>query len=231
MTAYLIAVGTLFAESQASTPSPRVLVVVYGQLRGGRLAWRTLTKRILEYYTADLALLGPPKADQTNRASYLHQKAKYVWDVDEKPDWGVVLDDVSQDDQLRFKWRRLCLIKEQFLGGVKPCNHSGSGGIQLAYRHLALQKISTAQLVSVYDWFIYTRSDYVYLCSPLPIKLLPNDAIYLPTGQGYGGYTDRWSAGKVHHKLAQYGVLAKYPEEIEEAENTCATGYWDMLEE
>ncbi|KAK3253022.1 hypothetical protein CYMTET_37710 [Cymbomonas tetramitiformis] len=33
----------------------------------------------------------------------------------------------------------------------------------------------------------------------------------------------------VRRKLTKDGVLAKYPEEIEEAENTCATGNWDML--
>ncbi|KAK3252765.1 hypothetical protein CYMTET_37956 [Cymbomonas tetramitiformis] len=186
----------LEASREEDTAPTRVLVVVNGQLRGGLLAWRSLTKYVLKPYAADLALLGPPETEEAKRASYLRKRAKYLWEVVERDDWGEVLDSLSQDHKLRFGWRALCLSRQvepppQFLGGVKPCHHNGSAAILLAYRYLALQKLEELELISVYDWFIYTRSDYVYLCPPLPLRLFPKDAIYVPTGQGYGGYTDR----------------------------------------
>jgi hypothetical protein len=77
----------------------------------------------------------------------------------------------------------------QFLGGVKNC-HPGSAGILLAYRYLAYKYIQESNLQNVYDWFIYTRSDYTYLCSPPKIdSFLPK--VYVQSVCGYGGLSDR----------------------------------------
>ena len=44
---------------QQPTTLPRVLVIVYGSMRGGPLAWQSLESNVLDVLGADLALLGP----------------------------------------------------------------------------------------------------------------------------------------------------------------------------
>jgi hypothetical protein len=47
-------------------------------------------------------------------------------------------------------------------------------------------------MIFQYDWIIFSRSDYLYLC-PARERLedLPRDSIYIPNGVDYGGFTDR----------------------------------------
>ena len=51
------------SASSAATdkPSkPKVLVIVYGEVRGGEVARESLVQKVLKQYDADLAMLGPP---------------------------------------------------------------------------------------------------------------------------------------------------------------------------
>lgn len=173
----------------------KVLVIINGQLRGGPVAWSSMEKKLLDFYGADLALIGPPISIKEQVAASLRQRAKYIWTVPEYEDWGVILDTIYDD----ASWRALCKFNEstktsaphlQFLGGVKKC-HPGSAGILLAYRYLTMTKILDHGLADIYEWFIYTRSDYTYLCSPPPIHQFSTAYLHIPNSEGYGGVTDR----------------------------------------
>ena len=175
----------------------KVLVIINGQMRGGLIAWNSLKQYVLDFYNADLAYLGPP----TSEHNILYQRAKYIWEEKEHDDWGEVLDAVNNGDT---SWRSLCRFNPQtnkvenpegiydlqFLGGVKNC-HDGSAGILLAYRYLAYKYIQESSFQNVYDWFIYTRSDYTYLCSPPNIDFFLSTTVYVQSVCGYGGLSDR----------------------------------------
>lgn len=196
-------------QSRADKASPQpgsVLVIVNGQLRGGPIAWRSLEQYVLNYYNADLALIGPPLMKHETAVKKLVHRAKYVWVVEEYDDWGVVLDSIADNDTA---WRALCKldpttklapVKIQFLGGVKDC-HAGSAGILLAYRYLTAQKLIEYGLLDSYEWFIYTRSDYVYLCHPPPLQSFSPFYVHMPHEEGYGGITDR------HTYIPQHEIL------------------------
>ncbi len=176
-----------------------VLVIVNGQLRGGNIAWNSMQEHLLDFYHADLALIGPPFTPTEDKDLIaLRNRAKFVWTQPELDDWGEVLDTIGNSSS----WRELCTYRKspnctkqknsawQFLGGVKNC-HEGSSGILLAYRYLTLQKILQTSILDDYDWIIYTRADYTYLCSPLPLSYFSSDYVYVPNSQGFGGITDR----------------------------------------
>ena len=57
--------------------------------------------------------------------------------------------------------------------------------------------------VNQYDWVIFTRSDYLYLC-PARERLedLDRNTIYVPNGVDYGGVTDR-------HNVMSTDILLK----------------------
>jgi hypothetical protein len=47
-----------------------------------------------------------------------------------------------------------------------------------------------------YDYIIYSRADYVHLCDRLvPQEVQTATSVWLPDGEGYGGYTDRFLTG------------------------------------
>ena len=180
-----------------TSSSLRTLVIVYGSLRGGKSAWKSLKRYVLDYYHADLALLSPP-FETIEQQIYLGQYAKYIWEVEEYSDWSMVFDSAVNHPFEKGKWKELCNHGAAFLGSVSNCNAydplsgNSSAAILLALRHIAVQKIQSLRLQEKYDWFIYTRSDYIYLCSPPHLDLLPNSTLSIPKGEAYFGYTDRF---------------------------------------
>ena len=47
-------------------------------------------------------------------------------------------------------------------------------------------------LEEVYDWFVFTRSDFFYLCNVPSLNTLDRSCVSIPHGQDYGGFNDRF---------------------------------------
>ena len=174
----------------------RVLVVVNGEVRGGSAAWASMLKRLVAPHKADLALI---VGRLPNNATLLHRASRHVWEVPEYDDWGIVLDQAASKNCASSNWRKLCAdVDAQFLGGVKPCRHPGSAGILLAFRYLFTQKLAELQ---GYDWFVFTRADFLYLCDHVDVRLLDPTKVWAKLGEEYGGYSDRHIV--THHTLVR----------------------------
>ena len=193
--------------------SLRVLVIVYGSLRGGKSAWKSLKRYVIDYYQADLALLSPP-FETLEQKIYLGQYAKYLWEIEEYSDWSVVLDSAVNNPSEKGTWTELCHHGAALLGSVSNCNANdplsgnSSAAILLALRHIAIQRIQSLRLEEKYDWFIYTRSDYIYLCSPPHLDSLPNSTLSSPKGEAYFGYTDRFLIAPANMIAAALNITA-----------------------
>ena len=57
--------------------------------------------------------------------------------------------------------------------------------------HLKRCMLKEPGLLSNYDRFILTRSDFIYLVPHYPVSGLAADKIWIPRGEDYHGYTDR----------------------------------------
>jgi hypothetical protein len=193
----------------------KVLVIINGEIRGGSAAYNSTIKYLLDFYHADLAIIGPGRLQHDNaEGEYLRLRAKYYWILPEMDDYGIYIDPLASvvglppGSDINRNWRELCQMKAQFLGGVQRTRlggiyspertysydcHIGSAGILFVYRAIVAQYVRELGLTSKYDWFIYTRADYLYLCYPPPIEHYITDvnAVYIPRFEGYGGYTDR----------------------------------------
>jgi hypothetical protein len=77
-------------------------------------------------------------------------------------------------------------------GGIRHPHTIGSGAVLFYYRWRALQNIQRLGLESEYDWFIVTRSDFLYPVQHVPLSLLSQDSVWIPNGENYGGVTDRY---------------------------------------
>lgn len=61
----------------------------------------------------------------------------------------------------------------------------------IATRHELKVKIHENNLLEKYDWFIYTRSDYFYLCEPIDLGYLDKAFLHIPFVENCEGYSDR----------------------------------------
>lgn len=178
---------------------PKVLVVIAGQPRGGELAWRSMHQHLMLPNSAHLATILAPGSMDANR-SLLETMAHWTWRVPEPldGDWGVWMDKAAalcqHDDGMH--WSQLCNISVAgglWAGGFKACStYISMSGVQFVYRWLASQSIMQLSLHKQYDYIIYTRPDFLYLCDrPLPAETL--DSIWIPEGQDWdGGLNDRF---------------------------------------
>jgi hypothetical protein len=185
----------------------RVLVCILGETRAHALTWENFERNVLVELSADLAIcIGLPK--QYDTANPFYQSAKYRWTIPEFDDWGDAFDLAARASNLPPDWRRLLRIRHQWLGGIKgPGAHPGSAGILLFFRWLLLQKLRENDLLSQYDRFIVTRSDFYYWCPHPPLQILDPRYVWIPRGEDYGGFTDRHVVASAHDIVACLDVM------------------------
>jgi hypothetical protein len=171
----------------------RTLVILLGNLRCGETAWKTLYENVLDVNSADLALLvGETKEDYRNAS--LFARAKYIWNFPEYDDWADALDLINGS-----QWRHTVLpqisqysLDKGLLGGVNGT--PSSGAIQGMIKWWLAQRMIRNEdaLLDKYDTFAITRTDEYYSC-PLSFSHFNNSHImYIPNGESYSGYCDRF---------------------------------------
>jgi hypothetical protein len=90
------------------------------------------------------------------------------------------------------EWRHILQVKGEWLGGIaSPNAQVGSAAILIYFRWLLLHQLVTEDMISQYDRFIVTRSDFFWPCPHPPLSLLSQKYIWFPDGEFYGGLTDR----------------------------------------
>jgi len=104
---------------------------------------------------------------------------------------------VNQYNVITYKkhlhWREFLKIKDQFMGGVMDPHHQhpGSAGILIFFRWFLLKNLVENDLISQYDRFVITRSDFIYQLPHPKLHNMDEKYIWIPDGENYGGYTDR----------------------------------------
>jgi hypothetical protein len=88
-----------------------------------------------------------------------------------------------------LNWRVFLEQRRQFMGPLG--GHPGSAGILIFFRWFLLKNLIDSNILTMYDNFIITRSDFIYQLPHPPLNLLDMKYIWFPNGEGYGGYTDR----------------------------------------
>lgn len=156
----------------------KTLVILIGNARGGEQTWKTLYKNLIDIYEADLLLCFGKTEHKQNT---LYQKANYIFELDEYSDWSEYYNIYFNNN---WKNSFLCGKDNGLAGGLELYN--GSGAIIFAFRHFL--KTQCLDIINLYDRIILTRSDYFYLYHH---PILPNDRIWIPEGEDYGGITDR----------------------------------------
>ena len=76
-------------------------------------------------------------------------------------------------------------IKDQFLGGIKDQHnqHPGSAGILIFFRWYLLHNLVKSDIVSEYDRFVITRSDFIYQLPHPKMDILDPNLIWIPNSE------------------------------------------------
>jgi len=85
----LLILQALFYISVDALKSDKILVMIAGSFRGGPLAWKSLKLHMLDYYEADLLIVGPETA--SDYVKPLREIANYVFDFPDRDDWGITI--------------------------------------------------------------------------------------------------------------------------------------------
>lgn len=193
-----IAAISLFFLKHIDAKEPKTLVVILAETREADKTFENFKKNVLDPLKADLAVCIGVKKGQPPKDLFVTH-AKYRFYYPEPDDYATAFDEAAaviaqQNPELEtfFPWRDFLDIKDQFLGGIKHPSkeHPGSAGILIFFRWFLLQNILENGLLQEYDFFVITRSDHMYVL-PHPSMEFSNEKISIPTGEGYGGLTDR----------------------------------------
>lgn len=169
----------------------KCLVVVICQTRAHKTVWPSFQRNVLQSLGADLALC----VTETSTPDPFRQHAKYVWEYKDYEDWASGFDEVQREIGSTAPWRKMLDVDPGryscLFGGIHHPYTLGSGAVLLYYRWRVLENIRRLGLTSQYDWFIITRSDYMYAVPHVPLNLLSTNSVWIPDGEKYGGVTDR----------------------------------------
>jgi hypothetical protein len=169
----------------------RCLVVVICQTRGHKTVWDSFQRNVLQSLQADLALC----VAKSSSSDAFREHADYLWECDDYVDWADAYDTIHREIGSTEPWRQVLDVDPGrdscLFGGIRHPNTLGSGAVLLYYRWKVLENIRRLGLTNKYDWFIITRSDYMYPVPHVPLEMLSQTSVWIPDGEKYGGVTDR----------------------------------------
>lgn len=162
----------------------KTLTIILCQTREGNFTHDSLVSNVLIPLDSDLAFCG---STEHKSGDAILQNSKYIWNFSEPSDWLEACDLISEDEG---NYRELIKLNSMFLGGSGLYGSVGSGLIIMYWREILRHHI-TESIIEKYEWFVLTRSDFLWEIEHPKIEMLNKDTIYLLDGEKYSGISDR----------------------------------------
>ena len=162
----------------------RTLTIILGLTREANFTYPSLLSNVLIPLDSDLAFCGSANSDESNP---ILENSKFVWNQVDPTDWSAACDSISLD---YGSWREFGKVPSNLLTGSFP-NQTAGPGMIFAYRWEILRQHITEEILNSYEWFVITRSDFLWEIEHPNINLLQKDKIYQMDGYTNGGITDR----------------------------------------
>eukprot|EP00457_Paulinella_chromatophora_P009468 gb/GEZN01009535.1/.p1 GENE.gb/GEZN01009535.1/~~gb/GEZN01009535.1/.p1 ORF type:complete len:396 (+),score=15.94 gb/GEZN01009535.1/:79-1266(+) len=231
----------LLDRNQTRPPTrPRVLVITIGNVRGGIFAWESLRRFVLEPLRAHLMVVVGVKPEEAGkvRETHLVQLARYYVPIIEPEDWSTVLDRPMHGQNGSgpiTNWQKLCAVSAggNYMGGIrsKACQHQRSrSAAQLGLRWVTYEHLVASGLYLDYDYFVLTRTDYMYVCKLRVSSLNPKYVWNQKCGR-FGGYSDRVtivSRENILTILKWPMEVTQFPDEWEQKYRNCHINNFEM---
>lgn len=162
----------------------KTLTIILGLTREANFTYPSLLSNVLIPLKSDLAFCGSADENQSNP---ILNYSKFVWNQPNPMNWSAACDSISLD---YGSWRELGKVPSNLLTGTFPYQSAGPGMI-FAYRWETLRRHITDEILESYEWFVITRSDFLWEIEHPEVSLLQTDKIYQMDGEMYGGISDR----------------------------------------
>jgi len=162
----------------------KTLTIILGLTREANFTYHSLESNVLTPLESDLAFCGSANVNEPNA---ILENSKFVWNQPDPTDWSKACDSISLD---YGTWREFGKARSNLLTGTFP-NQSAGPGMIFAYRWETLSRQITDEILEEYEWFVITRSDFLWEIKHPNISLLQKDKIYQMDGEKYGGISDR----------------------------------------
>jgi len=165
---------------------PRTLTILLNSTRDADACFPLMKKHLLDPMDSDLAFCGAFPADSND---IVIKSSKYVWGHDEPSDWSNTVD--SWRGNKGF-WRQVNELSwNHYLFGLGSKDGIVGSGIIVTYWRDYLSTCLSEDIISKYEWFVFTRSDYYWNVTHPPVELLDNNYIYIQDSSYHGGIPDR----------------------------------------
>lgn len=186
------------------TWQPRTLVVVLCETRGWEITADSFFAHLLAPLRANLALcVGRTAHEGLNP---LYEVASHVWTTDEPENWAEAYEQAVGNRE----WEALLDFNPQFLApishprwGPPESSVPGSGAVVFYFRRFLARCLERPEVRNSYDWFVITRSDFMWPRPHPPLSLLDGRHLYALDGERYSGVSDR-------HHVVPYTLLSRY---------------------
>ena len=164
-------------------PQRKTLVVLIGQDRELSRTHPSLERNLLTPFQADLAFFGS-KAETEPNFSF-----DYDWTQPEPEDWFQEIVNTGLNPRDIEAYQEL---HPQFFSGVGNTGYRGNGAIVHYWRY-KLGKFLLPKLRELpHEWFVITRSDFLWTTPFPPIKNFAPERVYFLDGEHYSGVEDRF---------------------------------------
>jgi hypothetical protein len=162
----------------------KTLTIVLGLTREANFTYTSLLSNVLTPLDSDLAFCGSANSHESDP---ILENSKFVWNQPDPIDWSAACDSISLD---YGSWREFGKVPTNLLSGSFP-NQTVGPGLIFAYRWEILRQNITQEILNSYEWFVITRSDFLWEIEHPNVNLLQKDKIYQMDGYTYGGISDR----------------------------------------
>jgi hypothetical protein len=168
----------------------KTLVCVHN-LRASEVTWNNFKKNVLDNLDADLSTSIELNTENYEKDPFW-ENAKYRWICPKFNNWYEAVE-YARTTEFPYadseKWKKLISLPGN---AFAPLNGwIDSGFAQMFSKWFFWYNLKKENIYEKYDRFIFTRTDYNFLCPHPPMDLLDPESIWLPNGENHTGYCDR----------------------------------------
>lgn len=187
----------------------RTLVVLFGSDRELDRTYELMRQNLLSPLRGDLTLVGS-KSQASSEVKFVQPSI-----FEEPVDWSKTANAAGLTAELVDQYGSRF---PQLLGSIgdeadetkSDWKKSGSGQIVLFWRHQIGQFLKDGDFLNHYDWFVITRSDFIFPVPFFSIDHLDPAHIYVFDGEHHGGICDRFILFHNSIALAVSGVFDEF---------------------
>lgn len=168
----------------------KTLVCFFGEIRATHTTFKSIKMNLIDPLEADVMMCISTQDPDKLATDPLVKIAKHVTVVDDKNiNYGDEFDKISMSCGQDKNWRKSLCIGGGWMQGLNDDKGYG-GNVHAMYKKYILGHM-IKKVIDEYDWFIITRPDLMWLGPHPHVRHMNPRAVFIPSGEDWGGYNDR----------------------------------------